>query len=176
MQMAPINKQGFTLVEVMIAVSILALVILSYVGLLHSGMQNMGEAISRSTESRITQNMLREVQQADWETLDETFATKESRTCYFDDQGIPVKAGHISHIYTARIYLDQAKIKVILPGDTKGKVERSPHLRTAIVRVTNRPGKAGERLLEDESSRRNFREYSGTVVNLGKSESTSPED
>ena len=169
------SDSGFSLAEVAISVGILALVVLSYIGMLGTGMSNMSSAINRSTEGRITDSMLREVQEADWDSLDTEYSTHSSRTRYFDDQGSPVKSGSVNHIYTARLYFDEkhgGDTKAVeLPGDEMGRVDRTSHLHGVIVRIANRPGGAGEKLLDDDDAFGSYREYRGTIVKLGKNRS-----
>jgi len=66
---AAVLRQGFSLPEVTIAVAIAALGLVSILGLLPTGLENVRTAGSNIATSRICQEMISELQSADWGTL-----------------------------------------------------------------------------------------------------------
>jgi uncharacterized protein (TIGR02598 family) len=66
---ASVLRQGFSLPEVTIAVAIAALGLVSVLGLLPTGLENVRVAGNNIATSRICQEMISEIQSADWGTL-----------------------------------------------------------------------------------------------------------
>lgn len=62
-------RRGFSLPEVTIAVAIAALGLVSILGLLPTGLENVRQAGANIATARICQEMISEIQSADWGTL-----------------------------------------------------------------------------------------------------------
>ena len=100
--------KGFSLVEVTIAMAIAAVALVTLIGLIPQGMDTMREAGDEAIEARIHQQLLNELQMAEFETLDESY---DGREFYYDAQGEELgdsdvgasAKGSFEHIYTARL-------------------------------------------------------------------------
>ncbi len=98
------NASGFTLVEVSIAVGILAVALVALLGLMPAGMTNFRKAMDTSTTAQIAQRILLDLQQADFDRVIDapltgpdsisayytfTAPTRNSRQFrFFDEQGV----------------------------------------------------------------------------------------
>ena len=162
------SQTATTLVELVLALGILAIAMVSLLGMLSRGVGTMKKASDISTESRIVQQLIDEVQAIDWNRLDAVVADPSFGTRYYDDQGMGTSRGR--QIYTARLYLDQSPDDpgpgFRLPGDEIVGVDRGSDLRRVIVRITHVPGERGEELLDAPEAGAIYREFSGTVVRL----------
>lgn len=95
----PSRRQGgFSLVEVILSIGIVAFAFVAILGLLPAGLSTFRQAVDNSLGSQIVQRMVNEAQQTDFPTL--IFTPKTLR--YFDDQGNEVLAIKDS-IYTAQV-------------------------------------------------------------------------
>lgn len=110
------NRQcrGFSLVEVTIAMAIAAVAVATLMGMIPQGIETMREAGDEAIIGRIHQQVLNELQMADFDALDEY----DSMEIFFDSQGeelsdsksqgsVPEerKKGSFPHVYTAKITL-----------------------------------------------------------------------
>ncbi|MCB1063616.1 MAG: Verru_Chthon cassette protein B [Verrucomicrobiae bacterium] len=170
----PTANQAATLIELTIALGVMATVMVSLLGMLSQGFLTMRKAADISTEARIVQQLLGELQSIEWDRIDVILASEEFRTRYFDDQGIETARG--KQTFTARIYPDRApgssSPTFSLPGDADHRIDRENHLRRFAIRITNVPGEAGEMALEAPEKTAFRRDFSGTVVRLRKDSST----
>lgn len=169
----PLANRAATLIELTIALGVMATVMVSLLGMLSQGFLTMRKAADISTEARIVQQLLGELQAMEWDRIDLVLASEEFRTRYFDDQGIEITRG--AQTYTARIYPDRAPDSsspaFSLPGDANLQIDRENHLRRFTIRVTNVPGETGEMTLEDPEKTSFRRDFTGTVVRLRKDSS-----
>jgi len=78
------RRTGFTLVEVALALGIIAMAFVPVLGLLPVGLDVSRKAIDATIASQIVQKLTNEAQQTDFSTL----STLSGITSYFDDQGI----------------------------------------------------------------------------------------
>lgn len=172
------SAKAATLVELVLALGILAVAMVSLLGMLTRGVGTMKKAADLATESRIVQQLIDEVQATDWDRLDAVVAEASFQTRYFDDQGIITSRGR--QIYTTRIYLDQSPDDTGpafgLPGDEAVGVDRKSDLRRVIVRITHVPGNRGEAMLDSPGARASYREFFGTVIRLRGEENRTGEE
>jgi uncharacterized protein (TIGR02598 family) len=78
---------GFSLVEVVIAIGVIAFAFIPMVGMLPMGLNLSKQAIDTTVEAQIAQRLTAEVQQTDFSRLDELAASSIANPYYFDDQG-----------------------------------------------------------------------------------------
>lgn len=168
---SPLSRQAAkasTLVELVLALGILAVAMVSLLGMLSRGVGTMKKAADIATESRIVQQLIDELQAMQWDRLDAVVADQAFSTRYYDDQGIEISRG--GQIYTARVFLDRSPDDAgpgfRLPGDEVAGVDRRSDLRRVIVRITHVPGQRGAEILDAPESSSFYREFSGTVVRL----------
>ena len=62
------SNKGFTLIEIVVAVGIVATVFVAFMGMLPLGMSTMKEANSITTQARIAQKLIGEMQLSGWRT------------------------------------------------------------------------------------------------------------
>jgi len=103
------GNAGFSLIEVTIAMAIAAVAVVSLLGLIPAGMNTMRDAGDEAIMARIHQQIMNELQVADFDTLDTSYDKLE---VYFDSQGEELgdnrgsgspKKGSFEHIYSARV-------------------------------------------------------------------------
>lgn len=89
---------GFSLVEVVLCIGIVAFAFLAIFSLVPVGLTTFRQAIDNSLGSQIVQRLVGEAQQTDYPTLIATAAYQR----YFDEQGNEVSASK-DYLYTAEI-------------------------------------------------------------------------
>ncbi|TLD68559.1 hypothetical protein FEM03_21815 [Phragmitibacter flavus] len=96
-------RSGSTLVEMVITVGLLVSVLVPLVGLLTMGMETSLKAGVNTIGSRITNQLMGELQQADWQDLDGW----NGRTMYFDDQGLAMPDSTLDRAaaFMAQVYI-----------------------------------------------------------------------
>ncbi|TLD72754.1 hypothetical protein FEM03_01380 [Phragmitibacter flavus] len=137
------RSSGATLVEVVITVGMLVTMLLPLIGMLSIAVKKSGEAINTSISSRISSQLVSEVQQANWATLDRW----NDREVHFSDQGIQLKNQDVAQqsSYIARVLLDTTGVS----DSTTPGVPVSSHEIRIIVLITSLGGSIGEKRLDD---------------------------
>jgi uncharacterized protein (TIGR02598 family) len=130
------GRAGFSLVEVVMAVAIAALGIITLLGLIPHGLSTSRKTINEIATTRIVAQLIAEIQLADWNTL-QVNSTNQSRL--FDDQGVEItKSSDDSLIsYVARLTLPSPD--VALPRNNGTGYESN--IRRVIVDVAPVPVK-----------------------------------
>lgn len=82
--------RGFSLVEVVIAIGVIAFAFIPMMGMLPAGLDLSRQAIDATVEAQIAQQLTAEVQQTDFSRLGELASTSVANPYYFDDQGSKV--------------------------------------------------------------------------------------
>ena len=110
----PRLAQGFSLVEVALALGIVAFAFVSLFGLLPVGLTTFRNAIDTTNESRIVQSFVSKVIATDFANLDaqvDFSSTKE--IVYFDEEGTlvdtsvkPVESKKSERIYAAKLFVE----------------------------------------------------------------------
>lgn len=99
---------GFSLIEVTIAMAIAAVAVVTLLGMIPQGMNTMRDAGDEAIMARIHQQVLNELQVADFDALD----TYDKLEVYYDAQGEELgdsrgsgsqSKGSFEHIYSARV-------------------------------------------------------------------------
>lgn len=75
---------GFSLVEVVLAVGIMALGVVTILGLLPHGLEMSRKTANEMAEARIIEHIVGEMQSTDWQSL----STYGQQKRFFDDQGL----------------------------------------------------------------------------------------
>ncbi len=143
------STKGFTLAEVAIAVAIAALGIVTILGALPTGLDNLRKAGNKVSISRIYQQMLNELQSADWgvkkaggdtgwDKLDEY--QQERR--YFDSEGTVLEEGtenfDMRLTYVAMYDFPKSTADVSMPeGDSDSASGERDELRRVLIFVAN---------------------------------------
>lgn len=136
------NQAAFSLVEVTLAIGIVAIAIIPVFGLIPTGLNAFHQAIDASVGSQIAQRIINDAQQTDFKTLIKN-ASGETQTTpfpqstrHFDDQGNEVKdtdPAAASAIYQA--------LTVITPISSMPQADGNPNIATVSVQIANNPSK-----------------------------------
>lgn len=140
-------QKGFSLVEVVLAVGIMAMGVVTILGLLPHGMEMSRKTANEQAETRIVEQLVGEMQSADWTTMGGLIGGGSEIKAYFDDQGLRLANSGIDAgsqmVYLARvIFADQMDVTngAPLPG-REYKAVQNKNLRrvTVEVAVTQNP-------------------------------------
>ena len=124
------NDDAFSLVEVVLAVGIVAFAFVAILGLLPVGMTTFRQAMDTATGSQIIQRVINEAQQTKYATL----VARGATTKHFDDQGNEVERDF--SIYTVEVVVTAP---TLLPDSNAGR--ESTNLASVRVRVAHNPGR-----------------------------------
>lgn len=119
-------KDAFTLVEIVLALGILAFVCATTISLIGLGMSTFRKAVDRSVVTQIAQLMANEARQSDFAGV-----TTNGIISYFDDQGQKLSVANT----TPAIYVAQA----LVFSNTNASVA-NPYVKTIVIQVANKPG------------------------------------
>ncbi|MGB8354705.1 MAG: Verru_Chthon cassette protein B [Chthoniobacteraceae bacterium] len=111
------NAAAFTLVEVVMAIGIIAFAFIPLVGLLPVGLDMSRRAIDTTVQSQIVQQLSTEAQQSDFSTLSTLASNSTTTPYYFDDQGSKA-TNSANQIYEAvySVALNSGTVSTALPG------------------------------------------------------------
>lgn len=122
--------RGFSLIEVVLCIGIVAFAFLAILGLLPTGLTTFRQAIDHTLGAQIVQRLVGDAQQTDFPTL--IAATAPYRR-YFDDQGHEVAAD--------KDYLYTAEISVVAPTTLPStSTPPTSSLATVTIKLANNPG------------------------------------
>lgn len=124
------SKQGFSLVEVVVALGIVSVSCLTIVGLIPTGMTALQSAITATTSTAIISRVSAEIQQADFSS----FSTVNSYTKYYDDQANEVTTNTGSALYKVTVN--------ITPSATLPASYVSQNLAVAVICIQNQKAAA----------------------------------
>ena len=124
------SGRGFTLVETVLALAIVAGAVLSIVALLPVGLEDLRKSYMKQAEARIIQTFIADYEMKTWGKAGADMTLKD-KTLYFDSRGTVLpKAGVMEHTITAKATMLKEWPK--LPGDPTS----SKHVRRLDVRIT----------------------------------------
>lgn len=187
---------GFSLVEVVMAIGIIAFAFVALLGMLPTGLNTFRKAMDTSVSAQIAQKIAGELQETDYFTLleqaknggsdlrnmttnpDDQFGSLPIR--YFDDQGSeivtagddqpPTEAERLKIIYEAHVRLSRRA-----QFTASGERIPSENLVTAIIQVANNPRglllkrDSGTLLLQDDAGVQ-YRTYPAALSRNGSQE------
>lgn len=114
-------KRGFSLIEVVVAVGIVATVFVALMGMIPIGIDTMKDAGEITMRSQIAQKLVGELQLAEWRkdggSGDSVILGYDGEERYYDEYGIRVKTKELA-LYTALIEVKPEP--VILPNAGEG--------------------------------------------------------
>lgn len=146
---------AFSLVEVTIAIGIVAFAFVAILGLLPTGMTVFRQSINTTVTSQIAQRIINDARQTDFDelikdagnsTITGSNMTGRKAERYFDDQGNELAATDRGK----SIYSVNTRITPETPLPSVGSNSDVPHLATVTIQVANNPG--GNALALDPSS------------------------
>ncbi len=124
-------QTGFSLIEVLLAVGIVAIAFIPLLGLLPIGMRAMHAAVDQTVTSQIVQKVAGEYQQADFDGIDSSADLR-----FFDEEAVELDPSQSSKI----IYQSRS---VVFEDASQ------PHLKRILVQVARNPG--GNLTLQEEN-------------------------
>ena len=123
---ASIGSSGFSLVEVAMALGIIAFSVMALIGLIPTGLSTFHKAVGLSVGTQIVQHVVADVQQSDFSQL-----SQQNTPLYFDDQGNQVASSK---------FLYEVNVVVNTPAGMPGG-GTSPNLASVLIEVVRNPGK-----------------------------------
>jgi uncharacterized protein (TIGR02598 family) len=139
----PRRPGGFSLVEVTIAMGIVATVMIALLALLPYGMDNVREAKGTQVQARIANEIIGELQVADWgkEPNYAKLHEYDQKVLRYDGEGTMIEDTSEKNkgntIYKARIEVPVTK-EVLLPGQG-GQKDQGRYLRRVTIKVAFAP-------------------------------------
>ena len=158
----PSSGGGFSLVEVVIAVGIMALGIVAVLGLLPHGLAMTKKTSDLTYQTRIFQHLLSEYQSMPWEELEPT-SSGGGQARIFDYQGIELGSGSTSQQELFASYVAKVEIAsdpVELPH-VNGQSVTNQHLRRLVVRIAATPNREFD---FDKATARSYSTYSAYLA------------
>ncbi len=125
-----IRARAFSILEVVVAIGVVAFAFTALLGLLPVGMTIFSSALDTSVHSQIIQRFVSDAEQTDFNTLQQQPAV----TRYFDDEGS--ESVQSSSVYTASM--------TIKPTTTLPKTAVSSNLVTLSIKIAKDPGHAAD--------------------------------
>ena len=169
------STTGFTLVEITVAIGIIAVALISVVALLGKAVDSSRLAAARTTSAEISSKLMGELQLVDWETVADAQTNAPSR--YFDEFGEERidESAKSDSVYTARAIVSPDGA-VLATGGSPGI---NPHLRKVRVVVAALPGPGGDEAIQryldtgESGIADNLFVFQSIVTNLEKTPKTS---
>lgn len=161
------STAGFSLLEITLALGIIAIALITLLGTLGSAMNRAHEAAGRTLSSQISQQLMGEIQLQDWASLNETTTFR-----YFNEFGTELEgetATPTNSIFTA--YIQVGSDPLILSSAMDAPP--NSHSKKVVIMVADSPGEKGQEIIEayrnDSSSvEPSLHLFSSVLVNLDK--------
>lgn len=135
-------RHAFSLVEVVLAVAIMAVGVVTLMGLLPHGIEVSGKTANELAVTRIVQQVVGEMQVSNWDQLDAGAGTPIRK--FYDDQGIEIdrSANNFEYAlsYVAEVQLPPTNgvLAARLPVNGSSAAEQA-NLRRVVIRIVERP-------------------------------------
>lgn len=128
---------GFSLVEVVLAVGIMALGVVTILGLLPHGLEMSRKTANEMAEARIIEHIVGEMQSTDWQSLN----SYGQQMRYFDDQGLELPSlstaeARFALNYVARVEVPQLDVRLPTNSPTTAV---NQNLRRVTIRMVAAP-------------------------------------
>lgn len=146
---------GFSLMEVTIAVSIIAFTCIPLIAMLPAGMKTMRDGQREAVGAEIVRLLTNELSMSNWSDTND-LETWEDDLRYFDSKGIPLESGDLA-TFTAKVEVGD---ETTLPGASNN----NPFLKRVTIKVTYKP-----EVLEDRFTNPKFHDaYSMYIAKMDK--------
>lgn len=124
------SQSAFSLIEVVMAIGIVAFAFISVLGLIPTGLNTFRLSIDASVGAQIVQRVMNEAQQTDFDVLTQNIDGASFR--YFDDQGNEIETAASS----GAIYQVQTRVNPVttIPGNSNYST-----VATIIIQIANNP-------------------------------------
>jgi uncharacterized protein (TIGR02598 family) len=129
-----LSRRGFTLVEVVLSIGIVAFAFTSLLALVPAGLQVFRQAMDLSLSSQIVQRVVSDARQTEWEVLVGNGSTQPDR--FFDDQGNEVTRND-PFTYHVRVNVTPG---TVLPTGSPS----NSNLATIIIKIVQNPGRVAD--------------------------------
>jgi len=126
-------RGGFSLVEIVMAIGIVAFAFVTILGLIPTGLNTFRSAMDTSVSERIFRQVINEAQQTDFDTL---VGTPPVTPRYFDNQGNEVAAATTA-IYQVHTRITPSTVLPAAPAPSTANI----YVATVTVQVAKNPGK-----------------------------------
>ena len=132
------RRAAFSMIELVLSLGVLSFAFVGLLGLLPAGMSTFGKAIDSSVTIQISQRVVDEAVESDFNT----FISKAQAVRYFDDQAneLPDKKGAIYYV----------NVRTVAPSLIPGAADTNTNLAAITVQIATNP--AGKNLVADTSS------------------------
>jgi uncharacterized protein (TIGR02598 family) len=128
------SPTAFSLVEITLAIGIVAFAFVALLGLVPVGLDNFRQSLDTSVRSQIVQRLATEAQQTDFDRL----VALTQRLRYFDDEGTEVQEMEKTRsIYTV-------KVEVPTENRTIAQEKKSENLAIVLVTIAYDPARASD--------------------------------
>jgi len=134
---ARLAAAGFSLVEVVLAVGIMALGVVTILGLLPHGLEMSRKTANEMAEARIIEHIVGEMQSTDWQSLN----TYGQQLRYFDDQGLELPNLNSAESRFALNYVVRVDVPALDVQLPTNRVAATPdaNLRRVTIRMVAAP-------------------------------------
>ncbi len=134
---ARLAAAGFSLVEVVLAVGIMALGVVTILGLLPHGLEMSRKTANEMAEARIIEHIVGEMQSTDWQSLN----TYGQQLRYFDDQGLELPNLNSAESRFALNYVVRVDVPALDVQLPTNRVATTPdaNLRRVTIRMVAAP-------------------------------------
>jgi len=139
-------ESGFSLVEITLAIGIIAFAFVALFGLLPVGLSTLRGAIDTSNETRILQNFVGKVQVTDFNEIKSLSFPTSNEIYYFDEEGSfidtslkPQQGRENERIYEAKLFIEDAIAKKGQSDDMTGNLYFSVNVLVVFTPI-NSPG------------------------------------
>ncbi|MDD5349653.1 MAG: Verru_Chthon cassette protein B [Chthoniobacteraceae bacterium] len=133
-------RAAFSLVEVVMAIGIVAFAFISVLGMIPTGLSTFRQAMNASVGSQIAQRVINDAQQMDFSMLVNMDTTGTGVLRFFDEQGNELTATGQGAVPAKAIY----HARTVVTGSTvtpySGSATSNPNLATVKVQVATNPG------------------------------------
>ena len=145
------SESGFSLVEIVVAVGIVATVMVALLGMIPTGLNTVNEAADTMAEIRIAQQILGEVQMAEWEEVDDW----DAKPYYYDAEGNKLDSQEPGKVrYTCRVEIED--------GFALPLADESRYVKRIVVKVSSKRG--GSIDFSENAPRKEYRSFAGLSV------------
>ncbi len=172
---------AFSLIEVTIAMAIAAVALVTLLGLIPQGMNTMRDAGDAAIMARVHQQILNELQMADFDAIDEF----DEMEFFYDGQGEEIGnskenasavKGSFEHIYSAKVTIPKisgGKLPESVGGGSFDGVSfdkktKNEFLRPVVIEVAAVAGLGGNFDWTDEKVRHLIHTFQTNVVKMGQ--------
>jgi uncharacterized protein (TIGR02598 family) len=156
---SPRRSSGFTLAEVMIALSIVATVMVGMLAAMPQALRSIRESNNLTIMGRIAQEIIGDIQMSEWDDIDKNF---KSQKFSYDNEGLPFE-GRVGQYQTYEARVELLQQPASLGDNLQYRTDHMLKVKVQVEYLTN-----GIYNKNDEIRKRNTQEYHFVVANQNK--------